>query len=127
MDHEIETTGEAPPSGGSSRRTGTRRAIAMALLAAGLLAVGGTAAALAADPSATPAPAATATPDDGATAAPEDGTTTPDSRPDRGGHRGDCPDPDGSDGTDTDAGSGTAPTTPDELVSPDPGADPADA
>jgi len=46
----------SPPAASTVRLSGTRRAIASVLLAAGLFAVGGTAVALAADPSPSQAP-----------------------------------------------------------------------
>ena len=89
------------------RFRGMRRGIATALLAGGLLIVGGVAAVSAADPSASPAPNATSQPaDPGSSAAPD--AANP-------GHRGNCPDKDGS-GSGTD-GSGGSDTSPD--ASPD--------
>ena len=86
---------------------GMRRGIATALLAGGLLVVGGVAAVAAADPSASPTPNATTQPaDPGSSAAPD--AANP-------GHRGNCPDKDGS-GSGTD-GSGGSDSSPD--ASPD--------
>jgi hypothetical protein len=92
---------------------GARRGIATALLAAGLLVVGGVAAVSAADPSASPAPNATTQPSDpGTSGTPADpGTGQGQTHP-----KGDCP-ADGS-GNGSSGGSGTSPsTTPD--ASPD--------
>jgi len=81
---------------------GMRRGIATALLAGGLLVVGGVAAVSAADPSASPVPGATTQPaDPGSSAAPD--AANP-------GHRGNCPDKDGSgSGTDGSGGSDSSP------------------
>jgi hypothetical protein len=69
-----------------------RRGILTAVLAVGLLGVGGVAAVMAAspDPSASPAPNATAQP------SPNGGTTNPSTRPGRAGH--DCPNGGGTTG-----------------------------
>ena len=124
-------TTQPPPSGGAYQ--GAKRSIATALLAIGLLVVGGSAVAFAADPSPSEAPAATTAPttgEDGATTAPE---TTPgtdssgDARPGRGAH-GDCPDEDASDGTSggsSSSGGGTTPT-PNSTAVPAPSLDPSD-
>ncbi|HEX5013534.1 MAG TPA: hypothetical protein VFV72_05170 [Candidatus Limnocylindrales bacterium] len=74
---------------------GMRRGIATALLAGGLLIVGGVAAVSAADPSASPAPNATQEP-----AAP--GGTNP-------GHRGNCPNDGSNGGSDGSGGSNSSP------------------
>ena len=88
---------------------GMRRGIATALLAGGLLIVGGVAAVSAADPSASPAPNATqqpadpgasGTPDGAAPAAP-DGTTP--------AHRGNCPNDGSNGGSDGSGGSNSSP------------------
>jgi hypothetical protein len=127
MDHN--RTPLPPPSGGAF--AGAKRSIAMALLAIGLLVVGGSAVAFAADPSPSESPAASTTPttgDDGATTAPETapGTDSPgDARPGRGAHA-DCPDDGssgGSSGGDTSSDSGT---TPDATTVPAPSLDPSD-
>jgi hypothetical protein len=78
---------------------GIRRTIATAALAVGLLVLGGTAVVLAADPSASPAPAATT--------APSGGTTTP--RTHTGSTR-DCPNMGGS-GSNGSGGSSAPSTT----------------
>ena len=105
---------------GRSHLGGARRTIATALLAVGLLTVGGVAVVFAADPSATPAPS-------GATAPSTDGSgngTAPGSGTNRGDRQGaardgaDCPDK----GTD-----GRGSTTPDASAAPsteDPTEDP---
>jgi len=135
--HQEPLTPEAPPTGGAPEPGGARRAITMALLAAGLLLVGVTAVTYAADPSASPTtPSATASPDDGGTTAPDQGV--PDGRHGRGGqggNPGDCPaDQDGSGGGSGASGSDDSstpatPTLPDETTSPDPTTtpDPAEA
>jgi hypothetical protein len=92
---------------------GIRRTIATAALAVGLLVLGGTAVVLAADPSASPAPAATTAPSGGTTApsggttAPSGGTTTP--RTHTGSTR-DCPNMGGS-GSNGSGGSSAPSTT----------------
>ena len=84
---------------------GARRTVATALLAVGLLTVGGAAVVFAADPSATPAPNATAQPSTGG------GTTRP-SGPRAAGHNAaDCPNTGGSGGAGTAPGSSAAPST----------------
>ena len=88
---------------------GMRRGIATALLAGGLLIVGGVAAVSAADPSASPAPDATQQPADpgssetpgGAAPAAPDGTTP--------GHRGNCPNDGSGSGSDGSGGSNSSP------------------
>ena len=127
---DTSPTTQPPPSGGAWQ--GAKRSISTALLAIGLLVVGGSAVAFAADPSPSETPATTAptTGDDGATTAPE---TTPgtdssgDARPGRGAH-GDCPDDgasDGASGGSSSSGSGTTPT-PDSTAVPAPSLDPSD-
>jgi len=101
---------------------GPRRIVATLLLSAGLLAVGGTAVVLAADPVTTPAPATSTAPsDDPATAPSSGGTTSPEALPGTRGPHGDCPAEDGS-------GAGSAPgtTTPSDPTTPESSADPAD-
>ena len=118
MNPDTDTPRQAPPDGGFL--AGARRSIAMGALAGALLLVGGSAVALAADPSATPEPSATTQPSDGGTTAPETapGATTP-----RGpGYpgTGDCPADDGSgsgSGTTPDAGT-TAPAPDDTTPTP---------
>jgi hypothetical protein len=96
---------------------GMRRGIATALLAGGLLIVGGVAAVSAADPSASPAPDATQQPadpgssgtpggaapvaPDGARPAAPDGTAP--------GHRGNCPNDGSGSGSDGSGGSNSSP------------------
>src|SRR5262245_28281368 len=82
-----------------ARFRGMRRGIATALLAAGLLVVGGVAAVSAADPSASPAPNATEQPSDpGTSGQPADPGA-------RGSHqRGDCPNDDSGSGNGSDSG-----------------------
>lgn len=117
------------PAGGVV--AGAKRSIAMALLAIGLLVVGGSAVAFAADPSPSESPAATTTPttgDDGTTTAP--GTTpgsdsSGDARPGRGA-RGDCPDDGSADGSSGGSSSSDNGTMPDATTVPAPSLDPAD-
>lgn len=123
-----------PPAPGRMHRT--RRMIATAALAIGLLVLGGSAVAWAADPSASPDPAATAQPADDGTTAPStddstapstDGSADPSARPDRASGK-DCPAKDGSAGGD--AGSGTTPdasAAPDATTTPDSSASSDDA
>ncbi len=110
------------PDPGPGRLTGARRAIASALLIAGLFAVGGTAVALAADPSASPGPSTSTQPSDdgsGGTTAPGSGTA-PSGRAGRGD--GDCPDKGtgsgGTDGSDGSSSTPATPTTPDSTATP---------
>ena len=91
---------------------GIRRTIATVGLAVGLLVVGGTAVVLAADPSASPAPAATTAPS-GGTTAPSGGTTTPRTHT---GSTKNCPNMGGS-GSGGSGGS-TAPSTTGPSSSP---------
>ena len=122
--------GTTPPSPPRSRPfAGARRSIAMALLAIGLLVVGGSAVAMAADPTASPTPVAT-------TAPVTDGTDTRTTAPandgaDTSGHpgRGDCPAKGGDGGTAPGGASGTTPdndTTPDDTTTPEPSIDASD-
>jgi hypothetical protein len=83
---------------------GIRRTIATAALAVGLLVVGGTAVVLAADPSASPAPAATTQPSAGT-----GGTTQPRT------HTGNCPNMGGNGSS---GGGSTAPSTNGPTSSP---------
>jgi hypothetical protein len=117
-------TAGLPPTKGEPRRSffGLKRTAATALLAVGLLAVGGVAAVSAADPSGSPAPGASSQPADGGSTAPGTGGTQQPAAPDNGtapnrqgpgaraGH--DCPNMgnSGSGGTQTPGSS--APTTP---------------
>ncbi len=90
-------------AGGRSLLGGARRTMATALLAVGLLTVGGAAVVFAADPSATPAPNATTQPSTGG------GTTRP-SGPGAAGHNGaNCPNMGGRGGS---GGAPASPTTP---------------
>ena len=123
------TPATPPPSGGAFR--GATRSIAMALLAIGLLVLGGSAVALAADPSPSKSPSATAAPttgDDGGTTAPQTIPGTDPSGqagPGRAGH-GDCPaDAAGGTGGSSSSDSGTTPT-PDATTVPVPSLDPSD-
>ena len=102
--------------------SGARRSIAMGALAAALLVVGGSAVALAADPSASPDPSATAQPADGGTTAPS--TATPGSTAPGTGHpaHGNCPAKDGS-GTETTPNGGTTPSP--DVTTPAPSVDPS--
>ena len=99
--------GSAAPveAGGRSLLSGTRRTVATALLAVGLLTVGGVAVVFAADPSATPAPNATTQPSTGG------GTTRPNGQA-PGSHNGaNCPNMGGSSGSGSSGGSSTTPST----------------
>ncbi len=91
-------TSPPAPETAPRRLSGTRRAIASVLLTAGLLAVGGTAVALAADPSASPAPSTSTQPSNGGTGAPSTGTPSTGDPAGRGGHANgkDCPNMGGS-------------------------------
>ena len=91
---EAEVTGDRPLLGG------VRRTVATALLAVGLLTVGGVAVVFAADPSASPAPNATTQPSTGG------GTTRPNGQAPAGHSGVNCPNMGGS------GGSRTAPTSP---------------
>jgi type II secretory pathway pseudopilin PulG len=96
---------------GRSSLSGARRTVATALLAVGLLTVGGVAVALAADPSATPAPTTTTQPSTGG------GTTRPNGQ--GGTHNpADCPNMGGSRGTGTAPASPAAPSTDGSTSSP---------
>jgi hypothetical protein len=108
-----------PTSAGPPVAAGLRRSIAIGVLSLGLLAVGGTAAVLAAspEPSANPSPGATTQPSD-------DGSSGSSTRP----ARGDCPDKEGDasgGGTDnSDDGATTEPsqaptTTPSDVTDSD--------
>ena len=103
----------ATPSGPTPAFGGVRRTIATAALAIGLLVVGGTAVALAADPSASPDPSAST--------APSAGTTQP--RTHTPGSTKDCPNMggSGSGGSNGSGGSGgsTAPSTTPPTCSPE--------
>ncbi len=91
------------PETAPRRLSGTRRAIASVLLTVGLFAVGGTAVALAADPSATPAPSTSTTPGNG-------GTGAPSGKPNHNGQ--DCPNMGGANGSSGSGGSSASPATP---------------
>jgi uncharacterized membrane protein YgcG len=95
------------PETAPRRLSGTRRAIASVLLTVGLFAVGGTAVALAADPSATPAPSTT--PGSG-------GTGAPSGKPSHNGQ--DCPNMGGSNGSSGSGGSSSSPAAPNVSASP---------
>jgi hypothetical protein len=92
---------QSPPA--DRNVSGIRRGLLTAVLAVGLLGVGGVAAVMAAspDPSATPTPNATTQPPDNG------GTTAPSTRPGRGsGH--DCPNMGDKSGGSTDGSSGSS-------------------
>ena len=105
-------TAPAAPEPGAPRPTvgGGRRSIATALLAAGLLIVGGVAVVNAADPSPTPTPSTTQPSDPGTSGQP--------ANPNSGGtqHKGNCPNMGTGSGSGGSGGS-SAPTTPN--ASPD--------
>lgn len=107
----------APVARASSVRLGgSRRGIATALLAAGLLIVGGVAAVSAADPSAPPAPSASSEPSDPGSSGQPANPTTPNGV--TGEHRGNCPADGSGGGSDNGSGgSGGSSTSPD--ASPD--------
>jgi hypothetical protein len=98
---EWSAASAAPPSVPAPNRLGGgRRGLATAMLAAGLLIIGGVAAVSAADPSASSAPDATSQPaDPGASAQPDDTS---------GHQRGDCPE-DGTNGSGGDGGTDSSP------------------
>jgi hypothetical protein len=100
-------TAPAPPEPTASRPLlgGARRGIATALLAVGLLVVGGVAVVNAADPSPTPAPTTTQPSNPGTSGQP--------ANPNGGQHKGNCPNMGGSSG----GGGSTAPSAPN--ASPD--------
>jgi hypothetical protein len=89
---------------------GLRRTVATVALVVGLLAVGGTAVVLAADPSGSPTPNATTEPSTGAGGSTAPGTTTPKT------HTGNCPNMGGT-GSGRSGGS-TAPSTTGPTSSP---------
>jgi hypothetical protein len=106
-----------PAAPGGQRNLGpARRTIATALLAVGLLTVGGVAVVLAADPSASPAPTTTAQPSTGTGngAAPNGGTTRPNGQAPRTHSGVNCPNMGGSTGPDGSA----APSTDGSTSSP---------
>jgi hypothetical protein len=105
-------TSASVEAGGRPLLGGARRTVATALLAVGLLTVGGAAVVFAADPSATPAPNATTQPSTGG------GTTRPNGQT-PGGHTGaNCPNMGGSGGSGTTPGSSAAPSTNGSTSSP---------
>jgi hypothetical protein len=94
--------GSAPRPTTPVRLGGISRGVITAMLAGGLLVIGGVAAVAAADPSSSPGPSATEQPaDPGSSATPADSGSGP-------GHRGPCPEKDGSGGSGSD-GSQTSP------------------
>jgi len=105
---------ESPPA--ARAVTGVRRGLVTAVLAVGLLGVGGVAVVMAAspDPSASPAPNATTQPSGNG------GTTAPSTRPGRGsGHSGaDCPNMGGSSGSGSSGSSGSPSATPNGVATP---------
>jgi hypothetical protein len=128
IDMDINPSSQPPPTGGVI--AGAKRSIAMALLAIGVLVVGGSAVAFAADPSPSASPAAStpATCDDGTTAVPEitPGTdSSGDARPGRGAH-GDCPDDGSTDDPSGGSSSSGSDPTPDATTVPAPSLDPSD-
>jgi hypothetical protein len=106
--------GSATPveTGGRSLLSGTRRTVATALLAVGLLTVGGAAVVFAADPSASPTPNATTQPSTGG------GTTRPNGQAPGSHNAADCPNMGGSSGSGTAPGSSAAPSTNGSTSSP---------
>jgi hypothetical protein len=103
------STPPAPPAAQRSATSGLRRNIATAVLAAGLLVVGGAAVAFAADPAGSPAPSATTPSGGGSTqpAAPNGGTQQPGTAP-HGGTGHNCPNMGGSG---SGSGGSSAPST----------------
>jgi hypothetical protein len=97
--------------GGRPLLSGARRTVATALLAVGLLTVGGAAVVFAADPSASPAPNATTQPSTGG------GTTRPNGQAPKAHNAADCPNMGGSSGSGTSPGS-SAPSTNGSTSSP---------
>jgi len=113
----------ATPTESRSRLGGARRTMATALLAVGLLTVGGVAVVFAADPSATPAPSGAAAPStDGGGTAPSTGTTRPQRQGGAAHDAADCPDKGAGSGTGTTPDASAAPSTPstDDTVTPSP-------
>jgi len=100
-------TGERPLLGG------VRRTVATAVLAVGLLTVGGVAVVLAADPSASPAPNATTQPSTGG------GTTRPSGQAPAHHNGVNCQNMGGSGGSGTAPGSSAAPSTNAPTSSPE--------
>ena len=106
---EVTEPTHAPPNPAPGRLSGSRRVVATILLTVGLFAIGGTAVALAADPSASPAPSTQTQPSDGGTA--------PSGQPPRAnGH--DCPNMGGSGGSGGNGGSSGSPATPNSSATP---------
>jgi hypothetical protein len=99
-------------TGGPSLLSGARRTLATALLAVGLLTVGGAAVVFAADPSASPAPNATTQPSTGG------GTTRPNGQAPGGHNSANCPNMGGSGGSGSAPGSSAAPSTNGSTSSP---------
>jgi len=99
-------------TGSRSILSGTRRTVATALLAVGLLTVGGAAIVFAADPSASPAPNATTQPSTGG------GTTRPNGQAPGTHNAADCPNMGGSSGSGSAPGSSAAPSTNGSTSSP---------
>jgi hypothetical protein len=103
--------GSQAEEGGRPLLSGARRTVATALLAVGLLTVGGAAVVFAADPSASPAPNATTQPSTGG------GTTRPNGQAPKAHNSADCPNMGGSSGSGTTPGS-SAPSTNGSTSSP---------
>jgi hypothetical protein len=120
-------TSPPAPEAAPRRLSGTRRAIASVLLTAGLLAVGGTAVALAADPSVSPAPSTSTQPSSGGTGAPSTGTPSTGDPAGRGSHANgkDCPNLGGSTGSGGSGGQQGSPATPTTPTTPDVSASPS--
>jgi len=97
--------------GGRPLLSGARRTVATALLAVGLLTVGGAAVVFAADPSASPAPNATTQPSTGG------GTARPNGQAPKTHNAADCPNMGGSTGSGSTPGS-SAPSTNGSTSSP---------
>jgi hypothetical protein len=102
----------ASEPGGQPLLGGARRTVATALLAVGLLTVGGAAIVFAADPSASPAPNATTQPSTGG------GTTRPNGQAPTGHNGANCPNMGGSGGSGAAPGSSAAPSTNGSTSSP---------
>jgi hypothetical protein len=105
--------GAASETGGRPLLSGARRTVATALLAVGLLTVGGAAVVFAADPSASPAPNATTQPSTGG------GTTRPNGQAPTGHNSANCPNMGGSGGSGTAPGSSATPSTNGATSSPE--------
>ena len=104
---EITPPIASPPTPGPIRLSGTRRAVASVLLTVGLFALGGTAVAMAADPSASPAPPTQ----------PNGGSGAPSGNPNHANRQG-CPNMGGSGGSQGTPNAPGAPAAPGSSATP---------